>query len=72
MALLAQFYPLKYPASFWLLVCCVTTYTVLSTAMSLVTMFLEHDAIAFTKPNSKKVGGQCVSLGAGGRGHCSA
>ncbi len=55
MACLAQFYPLKYPASFWLLASCVCTYATLSTGMTYIAAFLERDAIAFTKPNSKKV-----------------
>lgn len=55
-ACLAQFYPLKYPANFWLLVCCVSVYAALSTAMTYVITFLEKDCFLFTKPNSSKCG----------------
>lgn len=55
MACLAQFYPLKYPASFWLLVGCVSTYAVLSALMTYVAAVLERDGFAFTQPNPKKV-----------------
>lgn len=34
LALLAQFYPKKYPANFWLLLGCVAAYVVLSTLMT--------------------------------------
>lgn len=34
LALLAQFYPKKYPANFWLLLGCVVAYVVLSTLMT--------------------------------------
>ncbi|GAB4816741.1 hypothetical protein N2152v2_003787 [Parachlorella kessleri] len=54
--LVVEFYPLKYPASFWLLASCVCTYATLSTGMTYIAAFLERDAIAFTKPNSKKAG----------------
>ena len=49
MACLAQFYPLKYPANFWLLAGCVAAYTVLSGLMTLVAMVLEKDATALTR-----------------------
>lgn len=65
MACLAQFYPLKYPASFWLLASCVSIYAVLSTAMTAVASLLERDGIAFTHPCPKKVGGRA---GGGARG----
>lgn len=55
MACLAQFYPQKYPANAWLLVGCVSTYALLSAAMTLVATVLEQDAIAFTQPCAKKV-----------------
>lgn len=32
--MLAQFYPKKYPANFWLLLGCVAAYVVLSTLMT--------------------------------------
>ena len=48
MGLLAQFYPLKYPANTWLLVGCVAAYCLLSAALTLLS-HSEHDAVAFTR-----------------------
>ncbi|KAI7841303.1 hypothetical protein COHA_004922 [Chlorella ohadii] len=48
-ACLAQFYPKKYPANFWLLACCVASYVVLSTLMTVVATLWEKDAIVMTK-----------------------
>lgn len=48
-ACLAQFYPKKYPANFWLLVGCVAAYMVLSTLMTVVAAVFERDAIALTR-----------------------
>jgi signal peptidase complex subunit 2 len=48
-ACLAQFYPKKYPANFWLLVGCVAVYVVLSTLMTVVAAVFERDAIALTR-----------------------
>jgi hypothetical protein len=54
-ACVGQFYPAKYPANFWLLVFCVSTYTVLSGSISLLGMLVEKDQFAFTQPSSDGV-----------------
>lgn len=48
MACVAQFYPGKYPATTWVLVTCVSLYTVLSTALSGLHTFIEKDTITLT------------------------
>ena len=48
MGLLAQFYPLKYPANAPLLVGCVVAYCLLSLAMALLAHY-ERDAVAFSR-----------------------
>ncbi|KAL4426693.1 hypothetical protein ABPG77_004749 [Micractinium sp. CCAP 211/92] len=54
LALLAQFYPKKYPANFWLLLGCVAAYVVLSTLMTVVASVFEKDAILLTKGGGPK------------------
>lgn len=53
-ALLAQFYPAKFPDSYAFLVACVTTYVILNAALTLYVTYVEKGTILFTKP---KVGG---------------
>jgi signal peptidase complex subunit 2 len=48
-ACLAQFWPGKYPDTFWVLAGCVTSYTALSFAVTAVGVWLEHDTIVLTK-----------------------
>lgn len=54
LALLAQFYPSKFPANFWLLVGCVSAYATLSFVLTLIALFWEKDAIAFTNESDKR------------------
>ena len=49
-ACLAQFWPGKYPDTFWVLAGCVSSYVVLSFGVTAVGTCLEHDTIVTTKP----------------------
>ena len=56
MACLAQFWPVKYPDSYWLLVACVCGYTLLSTLVNGVGVLLEKDTIVLTKARQGRGG----------------
>lgn len=49
-ALLAQFYPSKYPDNWLLLLVCVIVYSLLSTLLTVFTTSYEGDTILFTRP----------------------
>ncbi|KAK9828910.1 hypothetical protein WJX72_002748 [[Myrmecia] bisecta] len=49
-ALLAQFYPKKYPANWGLLLGCVVAYVICTAALNLFTTLYEGDAFLITKP----------------------
>lgn len=49
-ALLAQFYPKKFPDNWWLLLGCVIAYGILSTALNLFINHVEGDAFLITQP----------------------
>jgi hypothetical protein len=49
-ALLAQFYPLPFPANVWLLGGCVAVYFALSGVLQFMVTFLDKDAIYASKP----------------------
>lgn len=57
-ALLAQFYPLKFPANVPLLVSCIVVYVLLNLALQYLATFKEKNHILFTHPktvSSKKL-----------------
>ncbi|EIE22437.1 hypothetical protein COCSUDRAFT_42744 [Coccomyxa subellipsoidea C-169] len=57
-ALLAQFYPKKYPDNWLILLLCLVFYGVGSAALSVFTSLAEEDSFLITKP--KKVAGDLV------------
>jgi signal peptidase complex subunit 2 len=49
-ALLAQFYPLPFPANWWLLGGCVVVYFALSGVLQLIVTFVDKDVVYTSKP----------------------
>ncbi len=56
-ALLAQFYPKKYPDNWVILLVCLIFYSLGTAALSLFTSLIEEDSFLITKP--KKVKTSC-------------
>jgi hypothetical protein len=54
-ALVAQFYPLPFPANVWLLGVCVAIYFALSGVLQFMVTFLDKDAIYASKPSGGDV-----------------
>ena len=50
-ALVAQFYPRKFPDNYWLLVICVAAYALCTAALNMFITYVEGDAILFTLPH---------------------
>ncbi len=63
-ALLAQFYPKKYPDNWLLLLVCLVLYGLGSTALSIFTMLVEDDCFLITRPRKVR-GFPCRELGRG-------
>ena len=58
LALLAQFYPVKFPANYNVLLACVVGYCVFNTLLQLYITYVEKGIVLFTKP---KQGGQATT-----------
>eukprot|EP01031_Cornospumella_fuschlensis_P041493 gene41493-50635_t len=50
-ALVAQFYPMPFPASRPLLAVCCAMYFIISSVLQFIVTFIDKDTIMFTKPN---------------------
>jgi signal peptidase complex subunit 2 len=61
LALLAQFYPVKFPANYNVLVLCVASYCGFNTLLQLYITYVEKGIVLFTRP--KAVGGGAMSSG---------
>ena len=66
-ALLAQFYPKKYPENWQLLLVCLVLYGMGSAALSAFTALVEDDCFLITRP--RKVRGACMHGAGGGAPH---
>ena len=59
LALLAQFYPVKFPANYNVLVACVAGYCVFNTLLQLYISYVEKGIVLFTRPKPGKGGRPC-------------
>jgi signal peptidase complex subunit 2 len=56
LALLAQFYPKKWPAQWWIMLVCVLAYGACTLALNAFVSRVEGDAFLFTRPRKARAG----------------
>jgi len=56
LALLAQFYPKKWPAQWWVMLVCVLAYGACTLALNAFVSRVEGDAFLFTRPRKARAG----------------
>lgn len=59
-AMVAQFFPIPFPASRPLLAVCCASYFIISTVLQYIVSFVDKDTILFTKPNQVSINASVV------------